>query len=287
MKKSRFRLYSTAASIINRLPYYLIATVIALMFILPLAWMVSSSLRAPGLPPPREMEWLPRPLAWGNYPAIFQLIPLARYILNSLIVAGLAVVFTLLFASWAGFGMSQLGPSTRQRLIFMSVGLLMIPLTALWLARFVMFTKLGWIDSYLALLAPSLMGSSPFFVLLFYWAFRRLSLELFEAARLEGAGPLQIWCRVAMPLARPTTATVAMLTFILYWNDFINPLLYLKSPRLYTLAVGLQQLQQLDRTNWPLLLAGSVVMTLPVIGLFLLVQKQFLTVVPNRNEIQK
>jgi multiple sugar transport system permease protein len=71
-----------------------------------------------------------------------------------------------------------------------------------------------------------------------------------------------------------------MLTFILYWNDFINPLLYLKSPHLYTLAVGLQQLQQLDRTNWPLLLAGSVVMTLPVIGLFLLVQKQFL------NELQ-
>ena len=273
MKKSRF------SSFLNLLPYYLVATTIALMFVLPLAWMVSSSLRTPGLPPPRGIEWLPRPLAWGNYAAIFQLIPLARYILNSVLVAGLGVVFTLLFASWAGFGMSQLGPSSRRRLIVLSVGLLMIPLTALWLSRFVMFTELSWIDSYLALLAPSIMGSSSFFVLLLYWAFRRIPAELFEAARLEGAGPLKIWRRVAMPLVRPTTAAVAMLTFILYWNDFINPLLYLKSPRLYTLAVGLQQLQQLDRTNWPLLLAGSVVMTLPVIGLFLLVQKKFLSVV--------
>jgi multiple sugar transport system permease protein len=281
MKKSRI------AHFLNTLPYYLVTTVILLMFVLPLAWMVASSLRTPGLPPPRGIEWLPRPLAWSNYTEIFQIIPLARYLFNSLLVAGLAVALTLLFASWAGFGMAQLGRAARRRLIVLSVGLLMIPLTALWLSRFVMFTILGWIDSYLALLAPSLMGSSPFFVLLFYWAFRRISPEFFEAARLEGAGPLVIWRWVAMPLVRPTTAAVAMLTFILYWNDFINPLLYLKSPSLYTLPVGLQQLQQLDRTNWPLLLAGSVVMTLPVIVLFLLVQKQFLQVVSKRVEPNK
>ncbi len=158
----------------------------------------------------------------------------------------------------------------------LSIGLLMVPLTALWLARFVMFARLGWTDSYLALLSPALMGSSPFFVLLFYWAFRRLPAELFEVARLEGAGPLTVWRRVALPLSRPTSTAVAVLTFILYWNDFINPLLYLKSPHLYTLAIGLQQLQQLSRTNWPLLLAGSVIMTLPVIILFLLVQKHLL-----------
>lgn len=172
--------------------------------------------------------------------------------------------------------MAQLGPLARRRLVVFSVGLLMVPLTALWLARFVLFARLGWTDSYLALLAPALMGSSPFFVLLFYWAFRRLPVELFEVARLEGAGPFTVWRRIALPLTRPTTAAVAVLTFILYWNDFINPLLYLKSPQLYTLAIGLQQLQQLNRTNWPLLLAGSVVMTLPIIILFLLVQKHLL-----------
>ena len=259
-----------------RASFYLVATLVALPFVLPLVWMISSSLRMPGLPPPRGVEWVPQPLAWGNYSAIFSMIPLARYILNSLLVSSLAVVITLLVASWAGFGMAQLGPRARRRLLAISVGLLMVPITALWLTRFVLFDALGWIDTYLALLAPALMGSSPLFVLLFYWAFRRLEPETYEAARLEGAGPWVIWWRVGVPQVRPTIAAVASLTFILYWNDFINPLIYLKSQSMYTLAIGLQQLQQLDRTNWPFLLAAALVMTLPVVLLFLFTQRYYL-----------
>jgi len=259
----------------KNLPFYLLAILIALAFALPLIWMVSASLRAPGLPPTPSIEWLPRPLTWQNYPDLFDLLPFGRYFINSLFVAGIATVVTLVSASLAGFGLSQLGPLSRRRLVVLSVGLLMIPLTALWLARFVLFTWLGWIDSYLALLAPAAMGASPFYVLLFYWSFRRVQQELFEAARLDGANVIQIWRKIALPSVRPTTAAVAVLAFILFWNDFINPLLYLKSQRLYTLSVGLQQLQQLDRTNWPFLLAGSVIMTLPVIILFILAQKQF------------
>jgi len=261
--------------------FYLVATLVALPFVLPLAWMISSSLRTPGLPPPRGVEWIPQPLAWGNYTAIFRMIPLARYIFNSLLVSSLAVVITLLVASWAGFGMAQLGPRARRRLLAISVGLLMVPITALWLTRFVLFDVLGWIDTYLALLAPALMGSSPLFVLLFYWAFRRLDPETYEAARLEGAGPWMIWWRVGLPQVRPTIAAVASLTFILYWNDFINPLIYLKSQSLYTLAIGLQQLQQLDRTNWPLLLAAALVMTLPVVLLFIITQRYYLQDYPT------
>jgi ABC-type sugar transport system permease subunit len=257
------------------LPFYVVATFVAIIFLLPLIWMAASSLRLPGLPPARGMEWLPHPLAWGNYPALFRLIPLGRYILNSLLVSGLAVILTIPFASAAGFGISQLEAKARRTLLLLSVGLLMVPLTALWLTRFVIFARIGWIDSYLPLLIPVIIGSSPFFVLLYYWAFRRLPAEYFEAARLEGIHPVGVMRRVALPLVRPTTATVAVLTFILYWNDFINPLLYLKSPRLYTLSIGLQQLQQLDSTNWPLLLAGSVIMILPVVVLFLFIQKYF------------
>jgi len=268
MRKLRHRL--------SQASFYLVATLVALPFVLPLFWMISSSLRTPGLPPPRGVEWLPQPLVWGNYPAIFTMIPLARYIFNSLLVSGLAVILTLLIASWAGFGMAQLGRRSRRRLLALSVGLLMVPVTALWLTRFLLFNALGWIDTYLALLAPALMGSSPFFVLLFYWAFRRLQVECYEAARLEGAGPLSVWWRVGLPQVRPTIAAVGSLTFILYWNDFINPLIYLKSQSRYTLAVGLQQLQQLDRTNWPLLLAAALVMTLPVILLFFLTQRYYL-----------
>ena len=256
--------------------FYLVATLVALPFVLPLAWMVASSLRMPGLPPPVGVEWLPQPLAWSNYRLIFQMLPLGRYLLNSLVVAGLAVLLTLLVASWAGFGMAQLGRQARRLLLALAIGLLMAPLTALVLARFVLFNALGWIDSYLALLAPALMGSSSLFVLLYYWAFRRVPRDHYEAARLEGAGILGVWRWVGLPQVRATSAAVASLTFILYWNDFINPLLFLKSQRLYTLAVGLQQLQQLDRTNWPLLLAAALVMTLPVVVLFMFAQHYFL-----------
>lgn len=257
--------------------YQILMLVVALIFSAPLIWMIIFSLRAPGLPPPREIEWFPRPIAWQNYGDIFNIIPLGRYILNSLFLSLTAVLLTLLSASLAGFGMALLNPKPRRVLVILSIGMLMVPLTALWLTRFLLFSWLDWIDSYLALLAPAFMGSSSFFVLLYYWAFRRISSENFDAARLEGAPPLTIWRRIGLPQVVPTTTVVAVLTFIVYWNDFINPLLYLKSQKLYTLSVGLQQLQQLDRTNWPLLLAASVIMALPVILLFVVVQRRFLS----------
>lgn len=246
------------------------------LFVLPLVWLVSGSLRQPGLPPPREMEWLPSPLVWENYTRIFELLPLGRYLLNSLIVTAIAAPLTLVTASWAGLGMALLHKRARRRLLLVSVGLLIIPAAAFWLGRFVLFARLGLTNSFAALIAPALMGSNPLFVLLYYWNFRRLPVEIFESARLDGAGSLAVWRRIAFPLARSTSLAVGMLAVMAYWNDFINPLLYLKSQRLYTLAVGVQQLQQLDKTNWPLLLAASVTMALPVVGLFFLLQRYFL-----------
>jgi multiple sugar transport system permease protein len=249
---------------------------IALAFLLPLVWMLSTSLRQPGLPPPRVIEWLPQPVAWSNYTRIFEILPLGRYFLNSLLVALLAVPSTLMTASWAGLGMSLLGARARRRLLAFTVGLLMTPVTALWLTRYLIFAWAGWIDSYLSLLAPALMGSSPLFILLFYWSFRRLPRELYDSARLDGAGLFTYWRLVALPLARPTALAVGMLTFLMYWSDFISPLLYLKAQSLYTLAVGLQQFQQMDKTHWPYLMAASMVMIAPALVIFSFVQRYFL-----------
>jgi multiple sugar transport system permease protein len=152
----------------------------------------------------------------------------------------------------------------------------MIPLTALLVPRFVIFRHLGLIDTYAPLIAPALMGTSPFYVLLFYWAFKRLPGELFEAARLEGLGPLAIWRRVAMPLVRPVTVAVAVLAFVFTWSNFLDPLVYLFDPDKYTVPLGLRALASLDRTNYPLLMAGSVAATLPVVLAFLYVQRHFL-----------
>lgn len=257
----------------KRLLWHAAALAVAALFVLPLIWVVSTSLRQPGLPPPPAIEWLPSPLFWSNYREIFEIVPLGWYLLNSLRVGVVAVPLTLLVASWAGFAMAQLPAGLRQRLVALTVALLLVPTASLWLMRFVLFSQLGLIDTIWPLVAPALMGSRASFVLLFYWSFRRVPLELFEAARLDGANALLIWARVAMPLARPTTVAVTVLCFSLYWSDFLSPLLYLKSESRYTLPVGLSMLRQMDRTNWPLLMAGAVVMTVPVVGLFLLIQR--------------
>jgi multiple sugar transport system permease protein len=249
---------------------------VAALFLLPLLWMLTASLRDPGLPPPRTIEWLPDPVRPGNYGAVFEMLPFGRYLLNSLAVVALAVPLTIITASMAGFAMALLERRSRLVLVVVSVALLMVPVTALWLTRFLLFRWVGLTDSLVALVVPALAGSSPLFVLLYYWTFRRVSAEIFEMSRLDGAGVLSTWRRVAMPQAVPTSIAVAVLAFILYWSDFISPLLYLRSQDLYTLPLGLRQLQQLDPSDWPLLMAGAVMLTLPAVVFFLLVQHLFL-----------
>ncbi|MCL5997847.1 MAG: carbohydrate ABC transporter permease [Chloroflexi bacterium] len=257
------------------LVHHVVRVAVAAVFVVPLLWVLAASLRVPGLAPPRAIEWMPNPATGSNYARIFVLVPMGTFMLNSLIVVGLAIPLTIVTASWAGFAVSQLPRRLRRRLVISAVLLLMVPSTALWLTRFLLVRQLMLIDTLWALILPALMGSSPFFVLLFYWTFQRIPEELFESARLDGAGALALWRRLAMPLALPTIAAVSVLTFSLYWNDFINPLLYLKSESHYTLPVGLQMLQQMDKTNWPLLMAAAVVMAAPVVLLFLSVQRLF------------
>jgi multiple sugar transport system permease protein len=260
-----------AAGFLHHLP----RAVVASLFLLPFVWVVSGSLRQPGLPPPRTIEWIPEPVVWSNYLRVFEIAPLGSYIGNSLLVAAIAVPLTIATASWAGFAMAQVSKPARRRLTVLAIMLLMVPITALWLTRFIIFRSLGLIDTIWSLVAPSIMGTSPLFVLLFYWTFRRVPAEVFAAARLDGAGLLRIWALIAMPLAWPTTVAVAVLSFALYWSDFISPLTYLKSERNYTLPVGMQILQQMDSTNWPLLMVGAVIMTTPVLLLFFCIQRYF------------
>lgn len=271
-------------SIWRKLAWHSARILVAAIFVAPLVWLIVGSLRQPGLPPPRTFEWLPDPIAWDNYARIFELVPLGRYGLNSLLAVALAVPITLVVASWTGFALTQLPADERGALLRLSIVLLMIPFTAVWLGRFLLFKQLGFINTVWSLIAPAFMGTTPFFALLFFWTFRRLPPELFEAARLDGVGAFGVWWRVAFPLALPTVFGVAVLTAALYWSDFISPLLYLKSPLTYTLPVGLQLLQQMDKTNYPLLLAASVVMILPLLLLFgaipFIVRRMFRTADP-------
>jgi multiple sugar transport system permease protein len=252
------------------------AVAISVCFLLPLVYLLTGSLRRPGLPPPRTPELVPSDPSFESYRQAFELVDLARYTLNSLLVAALVVPLSVLVASWAGFAMTRLPARAVRVLVAASLVALMVPLTALLVPRFTIFRLLGLTDSYLPLVASALLGFSPFYVLLFYWSFRRIPPELLDAAQLHGLSPLRTWRRVAMPLVRPVTTAVALLTFVFSWGNFLEPLVYVFDARLFTLPLGLRSLAALDRQNFPLLLAGGVVATLPVLVAFFYLQRFFL-----------
>ncbi len=197
------------------------------------------------MPRPGTPELVPSPLAWENYERAFDLVDIPRYTLNSLIVVAFAVPLTVLTASWAAFAMSRLPRRWAGALIVVSLVALMVPLTALLVPRFVIFRNLGLIDNPEVSCAadrPGAHGNLAFLRAALLLGFKRLPAELFEAARLEGLGPLAIWRRVAMPLVRPVTVAVAVLAFVFTWSNFLDPLIYLFDPGHVTVPLGLRAL---------------------------------------------
>lgn len=248
---------------------------VAFIFLLPLIWMTSASLHRLGVPLPTSLRLLPPHPTLSNFSRIWELVPMGRFTLNSLLVVAIAVPLTLVTASWAGLGMARLSRRAQRRWVLVSLAVLMAPGIALWSTRFIVYRSLGWYDTVWALVAPAWMGTSPFFVLMFYRAFRRIPSAVYESALLDGAGVLQLWSRVALPMARPTTLGVALLTFIFYWGDFISPLLYLNNEARYTLPVALRLLEQLTRADWGLLMAAALWATAIPLALFLIAQPYF------------
>ena len=253
----------------------LLRIVVAIVFLLPLYWMAAASLHRLGVPLPTSLRLLPEQPTLANFPRVWSLLPIGRFTLNSVLVVMLGVPLTLVTASWAGLAMARLSRAAQRRWVVISLAVLMVPGIALWSTRFLVYRTLGWYDTVWALIAPAWMGTSPFFVLMFYRAFRRVPAAIYESAFLEGAGVLEMWARVAMPMARPTVLGVALLSFIFYWGDFVSPLLYLNSESNYTLPVALRLLEQMTRAEWGLLMAAALWATLIPLLLFLLAQPYF------------
>lgn len=248
---------------------------VAALFLTPLVLMVAGSLRPPGLPPPDGLELLPGSAAFSNYEIVFDVIPLGRQLVNSLTVVLVAVPVTVIVASLAGFAIVTAPQRRRRILIAVTAIVQMVPLTALWVPRFVLFEKLGLSDSLIPLMAPALMATSPLFVAVFALAYARLPKDVLAAARLDGFSPLGVWRRVAFPLALPAAGAVAVLSFAFHWSNFIDPLVYLSNTDLYTVPLGLRSLQTLEPANFPFLLAASVIATVPAIIAFLAGQRAF------------
>ena len=253
------------------------AAVVAAVFVFPLVFLVVASLRPPGEPPPTGLEVLLPRADLGSFERAFALVDLGRQLLNSGIVVLLAVPLTVVVASAAGFAAAQAGRRTRRLIVGGSLLAMVVPLQALWVPRFKLFSELGLTDSFVPLVAPALMATSPLYVLLFHWSFGRVPRDLIDAARLEGLGPVAIWRRVAAPLVRPTTFAVTVLAFAFHWGNFADALLYLNDPDLYTAPLGLRQLAALGPTDFATLTAAALVVTAPAVAVFAAAQRRMLS----------
>lgn len=251
-----------------------VATVV---FLIPFALMVLGSLRDPTLIPEQGFDLIPDEIYLDNYRDVFAFAPLWDLMRNSLFVVAIAVPLTVLIASWAGFAIARADGRRQRRLIAISLLALMVPATLLWIPRFVLFRWIGVLDSAWPLIAPALMATTPFYVLLFALVYSRVPKSLFEAAELDGLSPFTVWRRVAFPLGRPAVFAVAVLAFVWHWSNFFDPLIYLSSEEEFTLPLGLRGLGALEPRLYPLMLAGSVVAAAPAVVAFVAAQRAFFT----------
>lgn len=249
-----------------------IALLIGAVFIVPLVFMVLGSTRPPGLPPPDGFELLPESPTLGNYEIAGRFIPIVQQILNSSMVVALAVPISVVVASLTGFVLVRADRFSRF-VLGTVLAVWLIPASLLWVPRFILFKYAGLTDSVWPLIAPSLIATSPFYVLLFALAYRRIDPQIFEAARLDGWSEFSIWRLVAFPLARATALAVAVLAFVTHWSNFVDPLIYLSDTDRFTLPLGLRALQTLEPANFPILLAAACIASLPPILAFFLAQR--------------
>ncbi|HVE74738.1 MAG TPA: carbohydrate ABC transporter permease [Mycobacteriales bacterium] len=249
---------------------------VLLVFLLPVALAVTGSLRRLGLPPPSGLELLPGDPSLSSYRDLGDRVPLGLLLRNSVIVTAVAVPLTVLLASWAGFAMAQLPHRQRRLLVGLAIGLLLVPLPMLWIARFALYLELGMLDTLLPLIAPALAATTPFTVLLAYRAFRQVPAEQWEAARLEGASAVRTWRQVGLPQVRATTTAIAAIAFVFHWGNYLDALLYAQFEDVRTLPVGLAELIDLDGSDQPVVFAAVVLLAGPALAALLLLQRSLL-----------
>ena len=252
------------------------AGLVSALLAVPLVIMVLGALHAPGEAPPVGFELVPDPPTLAAFERAFELVPLWRLLLNSMTVVVVAVPLTVLVASLTGFAITRLGRFWHGLAIGFTLVCLTIPAAALWVPRFAIYRSLGVLDTYIPLVAPALVGTSPLLVLLCYWSARAIPRDLIDAARLSGMGPLRTWWHVALPLMRSTALAVGALAFVAHWSNFIEPLLYLFDQAKATLPIGMSSLRQLGPTDVPVLLAGALIAAVPPVLAFAFAQRAVL-----------
>lgn len=253
----------------------LLLTITAALFLTPLVWMISSSLKPEyqifAMPP----QLIPNPPRWANYSEALNYVPFGRYALNTLFIALMTIIGHLFSCTLIAYGFARLRAPGRDTLFLLVLATMMLPYPVTMVPLYMLFNALGWVNSYLPLIVPAFFGS-PFYIFLLRQFFLNISPELEDAASLDGANRLQILWFVILPLSLPALATVAIFTFQTTWNDFVAPLIYLHDRSLYTVTLGLDFFRSSYDVNWAYLMAASLVTMLPVVLIFFLAQRYFI-----------
>lgn len=255
--------------------WFLVSGTLVVLF--PLMWMLSTSLKDPGniyLDPP---QWIPRPALWSNYADIFVQWPFIQYLKNTIVVTGLNVVGAVVSSSLVAYSFARLRWKYRDFFFLLCLATLMLPAQVTLVPTFLIFVKIGWLDSFYPLVVPAFFAHA-FNVFLLRQFFKTIPLSLEEAARIDGCGYLQSYRVIILPLAKPALLTVALFTFIGVWNDFMGPLIYLSSEGKRTLALALSYFSQtfFAGIHTHHLMAASLIVMLPCIVAFAVFQRHFI-----------
>jgi multiple sugar transport system permease protein len=256
-------------------PRYAVLAVVIALYLFPFAVVVSTSLK-----PPKEIFSIPPSLGSGhwtlaNYQEALSAMPFGRYLFNTALIAGLSVAGELLVAPLIAYSLAKIPWRGRDVLFLLILATMMLPPQVTMIPIYILWARMGLVGTYLPLIVPHFFGLA-FFIFMLRQFFRGIPDDLLDAARVEGASELRVYWHIVLPLAKPALVTVAIFTFVWSWTDFLLPLIYLNDPEQYTLSIGLYGFFSEHGVEWGALMAASVLMSLPLILVFLVGQRQFI-----------
>lgn len=265
---------SRRAALARKLVGYVALIALAVVAAAPLLWMVSTSLKSNtnvfSYPP----QWIPHDWKFSNYTSLWDDLPMNRWLLNTAFISTVVVLGQMLFCSMAAYAFARMQFRGRDALFYVFLASLMVPYQVTLIPAFVLISRLGWIDSYKALIIPQL--STPFGIFMLRQFFLTLPKELEEAARLDGASYWRIYRTILVPLSKPALLAFGVFSFIGMWGDFLWPLIVTNTPDKMTLTVGLNYLSNSYNTDWARLMAGDVISLAPLMLIYAIAQRYFI-----------
>lgn len=245
--------------------------------LLPILWMLSTSLKDQGavfIIPPR---WIPNPIRWDNYPKALEFMNAKVVYKNTILITLISILGTLISSSLVAFAFARLRAPGKEILFLLVLSTIMLPQQVVLIPQFIMFKLMGWIDTFYPLTLPFFFATTPFLIFLLRQFFMTIPIEMDEAARLDGCSYFQVYYKIILPLSKPAIGIVAIQSFMGNWNEFIRPLIFINSATKYTVSVALANFSaEYGMTPWNLLMAASLVALLPCIALFFLAQRYFI-----------